>query len=414
MRRNLKAHLKALRHTKELSFERAPRITGPGQAATKLFPEEGREEETPFGRCYMRETAFPLSYQHGKSKLGGLLHCQGRGLTLPARDEALAAFNPSQALFFDIETTGLSGGTGTLAFLIGLGWLEEDHFLLRQYFLREIAEERSLLSHFSLAAEKFSTLVTFNGKLFDLPLVQSRLTLSGLKEFTPPLHLDLLPCARTLWRNRLSSRSLSSLEKNILGVHRVDDLPGAQIPSVYFDYLREGNTALLRQVFEHNVLDILSMVTLLEKISFLGAGEKLEHPAEKLALGHLYLGAGETARGLGLLNQVAKDSKGPLAAKATLDLALFYKRQGQWHRAVSLWETLGADTGKALQALAELAKYYEHQSKDLKKALKLTEKALFYIKSGFCLPSSQETSLEAFKHRHKRLKRRLAKAENLP
>ena len=409
MRRDLKTHLQALRKSGEIKTGRELKCALENRVEADLFPGQGFEADTLFGRCYMRELTFPLSYRHGNSALSGLLNISGPELALPARDQKISTFTPAGSLFFDLETTGLAGGTGTLAFLIGLGWLEGDYFVLRQYFLRQPAEERSLLSHFSSAAEGFQSFVTFNGKIFDLPLIRTRQLLSGLQQTEPALHLDLYQCAKTLWKNRLLSRSLRSIEENLLGLSRHQDILGAEIPAVYFDYLRFGKTARLKQVFQHNVLDILSMVTLLEKISCLGSGEKIEHPAEALALGRLFLAAGKTEKGVDLLSAAASE-KGVLAQKAALELAFYYKRQGAWLKATELWKELRSSPQSSLLALVELAKYYEHRLKNLNQALEATEEALLITKKSPNPPLTGETSPAALEHRLRHLKRRLQQA----
>ncbi|MBW6463929.1 MAG: ribonuclease H-like domain-containing protein, partial [Firmicutes bacterium] len=238
MKWDIKSRLNELHRTGELQTGRQLAETLKAPAEDRLFPGEGREEETAFGRCYMRELRFSLDHRHGSGRLEGILNCSGPQIALPARDAGLESFEPQRSVFLDIETTGLSGGTGTWAFLIGLGWLEENHFLLRQYFLRRPAEERSILSHFAAEADKYPTMITFNGKMFDLPLIQTRQMLAGFRQTMPEQHLDLLQCARVLWKKRLESRSLRSIEESLLGLHRYDDIPGAEIPAVYFDYLR--------------------------------------------------------------------------------------------------------------------------------------------------------------------------------
>jgi tetratricopeptide (TPR) repeat protein len=336
-----------------------------------------------------------------------MLSCRGPHLALPARDNSLEGFDPRKSVFLDIETTGLSGGTGTWAFLIGLGMLKQDHFLLRQYFLRRPTEERSILSHFAAEADRYPTMITFNGKLFDLPLIQTRQLLAGFKQTVPAQHLDLLQCARTLWKKRLTSRSLRSIEESLLGLRRFGDIPGVEIPAVYFDYLRRGKTAQLKQVFHHNVLDILSMVTLLERISCLGAGEKIEHPVEALALGKLCLETGRSAEGLAHLEMAAAASREDAAQEAALELAIYHKRAGHWPQAVEIWQRMISVEQSNPAALIALAKYYEHQAGEYNKALDLTEAALKIIKpNNFQQPASGELSKEALLHRKTRLLRK--------
>lgn len=411
MKRDLKAKLSDLQHTGEVRTGRHYAENLKAGLEDNLFPGEGREEKTAFGFCYMRELLFPLTYQHGWSRLSGIDSCCGTSLALSARDDSLAGFNPRESLFLDIETTGLSGGTGTWAFLIGLGWLEGNSFKLRQYFLRRPAEERALLSHFSREAERFPAMITFNGKIFDLPLIQTRQILAGLRHTVPPRHLDLLQCARSLWKKRLPSRSLKALEEALLGIKRFDDIPGTEIPSVYFEYLRRGNTKNMRKVFHHNVLDILSMVTLLERVSLLGTGEMVEHPAEELALGRLCINVGRIKEGLSYLRRASANGTPPLAEEAAIELARFYKRRHQWEKAASIWQ-MAVDNKTANPTFyVELAKYFEHRQRYYSTALSLTEEAIALLKK---CPSaslgSSELSIPALEHRSGRLRRRLAGA----
>ena len=410
MKRNMKSRLNELRRSGEVQ-------TG-SQLAGKLekldhedpftdLPGRGRIEATPFGPCYLREISFSLDHRHGGIDLSGILSCHGKDLSLPARDCTFESFNPEKSLFLDTETTGLSGGTGTWAFLIGLGWIENSSFLLRQYFLRRPAEERAVLSHFAQTASRFSTLVTFNGKLFDLPLLHTRQILAGFEKTSPKMHLDLLQCARQLWRKRLPSRSLRSIEESLLGLKRYDDIPGAEIPAVYFDYLRRGKTELLKKVFHHNTLDILSMVTLLKRVSSLAADRHIEHPAEALSMGRLCLKSGKTDEGVSFLREAAGSNHSRLAEEAALELALHHKREGRWTDAAGIWLELVNNKAAGTAAYVELAKYYEHRCSRFAEALSLTEKALeIALLTKPELPGSSEFSLTALRHRRSRLIRR--------
>ncbi len=409
MKRNLRARLSDLRRTGEVMTGR--QLAGNLEKNENLdplpdLPGQGRIAETPFGPCYLREHVYHPGFRHGSMSLSGALSCTGKDLALPAGGCDLDSFDPRQSLFIDTETTGLSGGTGTWAFLIGLGWFEGPDFQLRQYFLRRPAEERAILNHFAATAEKFPTLISFNGKMFDLPLIQSRQVLAGLKQTVPRLHLDLLQCARRLWRKRLPSRSLRSLEETLLGLERFDDIPGAEIPAVYFDFLRRGTTGRLKKVFHHNVLDILSMVTLLERISNLAGGRVVEHPAEAIAMGRLCLQAGRTDEGVEYLREAAESCQSPLAEEAALELALHYKRQGKWAEAESIWQNSVINSPANPAAYVELAKYYEHRRANYRAAMVLTEQALALASRRPDLPLSGELSPQALEHRLQRLKRR--------
>jgi len=412
--RNLQSRLGELRRSGEIRTGRQFAEKLQADKNIDLFPGEGRVEETAFGSCYIRELFFPLDYKHGDRTLSGILSCCGTALALPARDKSLNDFNPQRSLFLDIETTGLSGGTGTWAFLIGLGWFKDDHFLLRQYFLRRPAEERAILSHFAEAASGFPTMITFNGKLFDLPLIQTRQILAGFRHTEPVQHLDLLQCARTLWKKRLTSRSLRSLEETLLGLQRFDDIPGAEIPTVYFDYLRRGRTAKLKKVFHHNILDILSMVTLLERVSHLAAGQCIEHPGEALALGQLCLQSGRTEEGLNYLREASCSGLTPLAEEAALELSLYFKRRGNWAEAVSIWQDSIKKNSADPAPYIELAKYYEHRCSQYQSALALTEQALVLTEGSPVIPASSDLCPAALNKRLNRLKRRISNSIKSP
>jgi len=409
MKRNLGSRLSALRQSGEIKTGRQVAEELKEGARADLFPGEGREEETAYGRCYMREIKFPLDYKHGGSCLSGFLSCSGPELALPARDEGLCSFKPGSTAFLDIETTGLSGGAGTWAFLIGLGWSESDFFVLRQYFLRRPAEERAILSHFQASVSAYPAVVTFNGKLFDLPLIRNRQVLAGFSPMEPDQHLDLLQCARALWKKRLASRSLRSIEEALLNIKRSDDIPGAEIPEVYFSYLRRGETGLLKKVFHHNVLDILSMATLLERIYRTTAGQLAKHPAEALALGCLCLERGRSAEGIEHLREASNGAPDPAAEEAALKLSFYFKRQGRWDEAVKIWEETAAKNPRNIPALVELAKYYEHREGRYQTALELTERALNLsgIKNAAQPGNYSEFSTPALLHRLNRLNRRL-------
>jgi len=410
VKRNLGSRLSALRGTGEIKTGRQVAEELEKETRKDLFPGEGRVEETAYGPCYFREQQFPLEYRHGDSTLAGFLSCAGPELVLPARDESLCSFKPEKSIFIDIETTGLSGGTGTWAFLIGLGWAEESKFVLRQYFLRRPAEERAILSHFHSSISSYQAIITFNGKQFDLPLIRTRQMLAGLEPAEPHQHLDLLPCARTLWKKRLASRSLRSIEETLLHIKRTDDIPGAEIPEVYFNYLRRGDTALLKKVFHHNTLDILSMATLLERVYCTTTGRLAKHPAESLALGSICLETGRSAEGIEHLREACGHYPDPLAEEAALKLSFHFKRQGRWEEAVKIWEEILANNPFSISALVELAKFYEHKEMRFQTALDLTERALIQARTNRgTLPGIySEISIQALLHRKARLNRRLS------
>lgn len=375
-----------------------------------LFPGEEQEQKTEAGHVYLRELSIPLDQKHGNEQLEEALRGSAGRLALLDKTLDWERFHAASALFLDIETTGLAGGTGTWAFLIGLGWVENRHFALRQYFMRHPGEEQAMLTHFTAEAARFDTLVTFNGRSFDLPLIQTRQVLAGLPGRTEPsLHLDLLHCSRKLWKERLPSCSLRSLEEELLGLRRHGDIPGEEIPAVYFNYLRRGEISRLKQVFQHNLLDLLSMVALLGRITKTVAGKPLDHPADCYSLGKLYLHAGETVEAIRNFEQAATCGDDRLEQAAIRQLAAAHKKQGRFKEATALWKILIQRRCHDLSPYIELAKYHEHQVGELEIALQAAGLALIRarLRRG---PDTGEQSVAALQHRLARLQRKLNKS----
>ena len=405
---DLRTRLERLRRSGELQGGGRETLKTADPRRDFLFPGEEREVDTAAGYCYMRELFIPLNEPHGNARLSALLDCRGADLALPAKNSSLDELKPGSSLFLDIETTGLSGGTGTWAFLIGAGWVEGGSFRLRQYFLRHPREEKAMLLHFTKTAENFTDMVTFNGRAFDLPLIVTRQLLTGLEPTRPRRHLDLLPCSRRLWKERLSSCSLRSLEEALLDIRRHGDIPGEEIPYVYFSYLRRGETARLRDVFRHNVLDILSMAALLPRVARTAAGENLEHPADYYSLGRLCAEAGETEKAVACLRRTAVCGDERLEYAALLQLSFIFKRQRRLAEAAELWRELVSRLPHDLTAYIELAKYYEHRAGEFEAALALTRQALDRTRRRYNAPATGELSVPALRHRLARLQKKLA------
>jgi len=371
----------------------------------------GQVIETPRGPCFVVETRYALDHLHGCYRLSDLSPDDHPSLPLArlAGNERLTDLNFSSAIFFDIETTGLGTGSGTYAFMIGLGTFDGDEFCLRQYFMRDYHEEAALLDHLAQQMRDGSWWVTFNGRNFDVPVLQTRFILSGYLQM--PLshapHLDLLYPARRLWRKRLGSCALSSLEMHLLGLTRESDVPGWQIPDLYFDYLRYGEALPLRQVFVHNALDILSLVTLTAKANAVLSdpfGEAIEHPVDRYSLGVMYESGRQRDQAQRAYEQALQEHLPPdLQEDALRRLSFIYKRNGEIERAVRIWETLSK--GNNAFAFVELAKYYEHRRRDHQTAARLVREIMTWPE----LPASGQCSLPALAHRLARLHRKLAK-----
>ena len=244
------------------------RINGDGQPLKKLPAQraaksiehyvEGSVESNSRGEFFSARQSLPFGRPYGKLRIGDIPTAELKplgiflpGITLP---------EPARLVYLDTETTGLAGGTGTCAFLIGVGIIEDRQFTVRQFFLRDYPEEKAALAALEEMLGECEGVVTFNGKAFDVPLLETRYALARMKSpFGKLVHLDLLHPARQLWKMRLESCKLTHLEEEILGIHREGDVDGSEIPGIYFDYLRTGDARGLQPVFYHNALDIVTL-----------------------------------------------------------------------------------------------------------------------------------------------------------
>jgi len=318
------------------------------------------------------ERRFGGGYVHGGKRVDGLL----RGSTevwqpfvSPSGEDA---FDPARALFIDTETTGLGGGGGTYAFLVGMGRFEGGAFVVRQLFMPDYDDEGALLDLLAEGVLDSGGLVSFNGRAFDWPLLASRYVMDRRAVPGQDLpHLDLLLLSRRLWREMLPSCSLSSLEEHVLGLERsFEDVAGHLIPDIYRRYVEDGDAGPLDGVFYHNLVDVLSMVSLAQFVGDIAQDglEMMEEPlCDPYALGRLYEGLGRTAEAAQAYRQArSKQEEGARAWEAGWREAMLHKRRGEFEAAVALWA--GLVDGPRLEPYLELAKYYEHRSKDLAEA----------------------------------------------
>lgn len=295
--------------------------------------------------------------------------------------------NPEKWLFLDTETTGLAGGTGTYAFLVGMAWWDAGGLQVEQLFLRDFSEEHSLLHELALRIAERPVLVTFNGKSFDWPLLQSRFTMTR-KIAVPKLtaHLDLLHPARALWKLRLGSVRLVELERHVLdaerlGWHRGDDIASALIPQYYFDYLRGGAVDPLAGVAKHNAMDLRGLAALYGKINGLlderGNDLRETDSLDLFGLSRFLNRRGEKHRAHSLCAQ-ALDAGLPAAYRpqARKELALLAKQRGDLEVAATLWNELASDPQDGVHACEQLAIYYERHGKDFQRAVEFAELAL--------------------------------------
>lgn len=341
----------------------------------------GKFISTPFGDSFIRENYFPRDYRCGEVELFHIFQSSAKTISSLARDDRLKKIDISKTVFLDTETTGLAGGAGTYVFLVGVGYFEGDQFCVRQYFMRDYNEERALLSALNDLLSNFKAVVTYNGKTFDLPLMESRYIMSGMKmSLKNPYHFDLLYPARRLWKRRLENCSLSTVERDILGVIRDDDVPGYLIPEIYFSYLRTKDARSLKQVFEHNLQDILSMVALVSRMCFLVEDplNNTEYGMDIFSIGKMF---DEEKKYGQSTHYYAEALKHNLAEEEILEIlrlsSFAYKRQGKWEEAEKIWrEIIEKSREYIYYPFEELAKYYEHYLKDYQKAETIVEEAL--------------------------------------
>ena len=369
--------------------------------------------ETDRGPVYLSEERWPLDYRHGRLSLGDALSLDRSAMSRLV--PGLTAVDLAHAAFVDVETTGLAGGTGTYAFLVGIGTFEDRSFHLRQFFLAHLSGEAAMLAAVSRVLGGSQVIISFNGRRFDLPLLETRFTLSRLPLTWLDLpHLDLLYPARRLYRQRLSSCRLAVLEEALLGVQREDDLPGWAVPAVYFDYVRVGSAETLPTVFRHNSLDILSLVALLGHVGRLAGEEPPADPGDCLALARWDELEGRLKGAMRLYERALQGSLDENERSvAVRRLACLYRRLGRWNDQVRI---LRADirsdrTSRATpEVLVELAKLEEHRHRDYASAEALTRRALTIVQAMDLrgrMPKMASLQREALEHRLRRLRRRV-------
>jgi uncharacterized protein len=295
--------------------------------------------------------------------------------------------DPEKWLFLDTETTGLAGGTGTYAFLVGLAWWDGGGLQVEQLFLRDFSEEISMLHELSARLAERPVLVTFNGKSFDWPLLENRFTMTR-KIPVPKLsaHLDLLHPARALWRLRLGSVRLVELERHVLdaarlGWNRGDDISSSLIPQYYFDYLRGGRPDPLAGVAKHNQMDLRGLAALYGKINSLldegDTGLADTDSRDLFGLSRFLNRKGEKSRAHSVCSK-ALDAGLPaeIRLQATKELAQLAKGRGEWQAASLLWQELVSNPQDGITACEQLAIYHERRAKDWLRAIEYAELGL--------------------------------------
>ena len=373
---------------------------------------EGVVVENDAGAFFRVERHLPLEHHHGSMPLRRLTEVPPHTYGVLARGEEGVELDLERALFVDTETTGLAGGSGTYAFLVGLGFVDDGAFVVRQLFMRDYREEPAMLRDLAETIARYEVLVSYNGKSFDVPLLETRFVLARQPfSFEGRLHFDLLHPARSLWKARFESCRLSELESTLLGLEREMDVPGHLIPDIYFRYVRTRDASRLPYVFEHNRDDILSLAALTVSASdMLHEDHVPEDPLDDFSLARLFERAAQPERSLQHYTRAVEAGVTGLARRRSLHgLALIHKRREAWDDACALWTELAVEDGvEALHALQELAMHAEHRARAPERALEHCEAALERLDGGLLLPpGARERWREGFQHRRLRLKRRL-------
>lgn len=368
----------------------------------------GTFRSTLLGDAFVAEQTFGEEYVHGK-----VSHLSDFPLSLIsqwANDPRIAELPISKFAFLDTETSGMAGGTGTYAFLVGVARFVDGKFTLQQFFLRDPSEEPAMLEALIQFLAPCEALVTFNGKSFDAPLLATRYSLHRIPvPFKNYAHLDLLPLARRLWRDRLPSRALKYLEEHVLGFTRTsDEVPGYEIPWLYFDYLRTGDARPLAGVFYHNAMDVVAMAALLAHISELLANPyngRVEHGLDFIALGKLFEDLNHWDEAARLFERGLEigleEADFGVAVKR---LSILQKKRGDVDEALRLWEQ-AAEKGH-IYAHIELAKHYEHKRRDVDASMKWARSARKEVEISDLPIYIRRHWLDEIDHRLARLERK--------
>lgn len=327
------------------------------------------------------------------------------GCSFPSR------IKPEDILFLDTETTGLSGGVGTVAFQVGVGYFAPTGFVVEQWLMHDYSEEMELLTGLNSLMGRFPILCTFNGRTFDVPLLKTRFTMNRIPDpHIPPVHADVLFPARRLWKLRLKSCNLGHLEEELLGVQREDDLPGTLVPQTYFQYLKDGDFAPMERILKHNRQDIVSLAQLFFYLcQQVDKPEEIQADEDLFSLARAMEKQGQRQKALKCYRMLCR---GNLRAQGFQALALDARRQGRVDTAIRLYQAMLRRGEQPVQSCEALAKLYEHQLKDPAQALSYTRQALLLL-SEPTLHSGDKAVQEAqiaLQYRYARLRRKLLSA----
>ena len=403
--------------TVKQKLERLITLTDKGQGLAgghepRPIEKKRREPVQIFENSYMLGTCY------GQIPISMGLQIPGNILGFLSRDREFENLDLSSAVFLDLETTGLAGGTGTLPFLIGLAYYRDERFKVTQFFLSEMAEEDRLVRELAqfISDMDFKSIVTYNGKAFDMPLVETRFAMHR----TPcPLrglpHLDFLFSARSLWKHKHDSCRLFNLAQQIVQAERSEDIPGAEIPLRYFQYIRNGDFSLIDPILYHNQEDLLSLLGVVVAGAVLvernreGAERGEDDAMDLYGVARLFERAGDATTSAALLEKALAGGRG-LTAEVSLNarkkLSHHFKKNKEWEKALAFWQQMTA--GDEADCFRELSMYFEHTAKDYGEAIRVATE-------GLALSIGKSLSVEKdFEKRIARIKGKMAKGKGVP
>jgi len=362
-----------------------------------------RRMETPEGVFLHRRVAIPLDGT--RSAEGYVFPCCGHlsalvpgVLSQLSGDPDCGISAPASLLFLDLETTGLAGGTGTYPFLCGIGFFEQNAFIVEQFFMEDYPYERAMLSHLAPRVKDAEAFVTFNGKAFDVPLLTTRFIFNRIPVNLEIPHIDLLHPSRRLWKETLPDCRLESIEREIFHLARERDVESSLIPQIYFNFVRGRHKEWILPVFDHNVQDIATLGALLVffcRILSDPAPQELKKPLELWGLGRLYLKFGRMENAIHSLEQALYLAQEPdLIETLLVHIARLYKKLERWEEAARIWEQLlECSRTHCMSAAVELAKYYEHRSREPHRA----REVIFRVLKGSEITGDLESYVSGMK-----------------
>jgi uncharacterized protein len=403
--------------------DRLREVVKPGSGAVQTFRSAGAVTtldvlggEWLDGSFVVERRSTP-STRYGRTTIGELAgRLGGAAHEAPLVCSSAAARPPF--MFFDLETTGLSGGAGTQAFLVGIGWFEGDgSFTTRQHLLVRHADESAMLRAVAGDLARSGALVSFNGKSFDAPVLETRYLFHRLEwALAGQPHIDVLHPARRFWKE--DECSLAVLEHQVLGAWREEDVAGFEIPSRYFQFLRSGDARLLAAVLEHNRRDLVSLAGLTSRLLEIVSGgpDFAENAREAFALGLVYTRGHDTGRAIGAFERaidLGAKKTGRRAAELRADvlraLAISYRRARRYDDAARCWVALieaGCAENVEREALEALAIHHEHRARDLTTAKAFAVQNLTHTASRVARP----TAAQAAQQRLARIERKISEA----